>query len=677
LGHNTLIWSGAWCLREQDGVPVLLRAIDGSMVALDGAPGPAVHSMFERLSASTEEDEAVALLEGLGGSGVEALSLLEDLAVVRRMKDDAYTAVAGEGALAEAVLSVASTAGWGVTAIHAFEPCEWRNACGFDDKMAIAVACFGKALLGIPLNSGCPSCAVLRTLGRIGTAREEQSHILRGDARASAERVRAVVVELFISLSREPLKSGEGIMVVDGEGAQRGTLLAHPDCPSCGGTFDSKAASALEPLMTSKSMRRSTATIREALVDSPFAPATLERREGKPGELPMGLPFIFGGTRLSRMVADRVWCTSLPGVVHGSAETEELAERLALSEAVERLAAQSVSPGVWLPSTDAGAGETQRRYGWWPAGHQPTRGAYVHGVDLVFRSSCLVPFGRVAVACPTTLDPEGAALAFTGTASHDTIGEAILNATVEVLKRDAFVVSWYRRRRLPRLTWPQTPDESIQRRLRYLDERGIDLELFDLTLDVPLPLVLVRARARLDTGNWPAGGVIMTPAGGFSPIEALSHALKLVCGRVVSLTLEPSDDRDPRDAEAVARIGRDVPFWPLLARYLDPRNAEATVIGPSATRDFDTLPRGPAESVAERLECLRAWFRARALDWLVVPLTDSVAQYAGFEVAKVVMPQLVRLTMERDPVELARPRLHLPLDDSPSTELNPHPHPLY
>jgi hypothetical protein len=89
------------------------------------------------------------------------------------------------------------------------------------------------------------------------------------------------------------------------------------------------------------------------------------------------------------------------------------------------------------------------------------------------------------------------------------------------------------------------------------------------------------------------------------------------------------------------------------------------------------LPTWPEESPRARLARLGAWLAERKLAWTAVRLTDPLARAVGLEVAKVVMPNLLRLTVSREATDLGSPRLHLPLVDAGTETPNPEPHPVY
>lgn len=430
-----------------------------------------------------------------------------------------------------------------------------------------------------------------------------------------------------------------------------------------------------EELSRSEAPATSAERIESALGRSPFAPLYIVEVAGPAEQLPFSQPYVFGDTRLSRLHQGRVFCTSIPGIAHGSASSSAWSRMLAWSEGAERLAAQGARPQLLLSTEDERARAAYRLFGEAP----PSGGerAFCHGLDLLHGGECLVPFERVAVAVPAALMPGGvpAESTFTGCASHVTARAAILHGSVELLKRDAYVATWYRKRRLAPIVWPRQLPPELAERTRYLQRHGIELRLYDLRAELPLPMVLLHARAERRVGHWPAGGSLLVPAGGFTALSALGHALALVSSRFVGLAFEASAERDPLDPAAVQQLGRTLGFWPGLARYLDPAHAGALEF--IASGDSTALESLDVALLGDPLQALRKWLGAAGLSWLAVPLSEPAARQAGLTVIKAIVPQALRITVSGEPPDRSHPRLARSLPGAPPGSWNDQPLPLY
>jgi ribosomal protein S12 methylthiotransferase accessory factor len=267
---------------------------------------------------------------------------------------------------------------------------------------------------------------------------------------------------------------------------------------------------------------------------------------------------------------------------------------------------------------------------------------------------------------------------FTGASSQTTYQAAILHATVEVIKREAFMIAWYRKRSLRPLTWPRQLPEPAAGRARYLEQHGLELAVFDLCTDLGLTLVLLRVVAKRRVGNWPAGGAMLFPAGGFSPAEAVTHALGLACTRFAGLGLDAAPEKDPLDAHAVAKLARDIPAWPAMVRYLDPnRVPDLEWLFSGEPIAFEELAPDLGSSAQERFARLGEALQAAGMQWLVVPLTTDDMAACGLRVVKVVVPQAVRFVLHQDQVVREHARLQLAWPGAAAGSWNDVPHPLY
>jgi thiazole/oxazole-forming peptide maturase SagD family component len=465
------------------------------------------------------------------------------------------------------------------------------------------------------------------------------------------------------------------ILVRRGRGVERGVVLPHPDCPRCRGrAAGSRDIARLRDELRNEDAVPTTAErIRAIFGDSPFAPLSMTEAASSNVQFPFDAPYVFGDTRLARVRYGRLYCTSLPGGVHGSAPAAERSRLLAWSEGVERLCAQSACPDVHLAATDPEAEEARARYGRQSDGENDE---YCHALDLLRDSVCLVPFRRVGVNVPGRGSVENT---FTGTASHMSCLDALLHGTVEALKRDAFMIAWYRRRRLDRLAWPVRMPSEIGERLQYLTRYGLTMRLYDLRSDVPLPTLLLHLRTTRRVGNWPEGGSLLVPAGGFTPMDALRHALSLACSRFVGLALDSSPERDPLDPLAVERLGERISFWPPLARYLDPKRAPALEflfgdgLSPLESISCPTVPETPRL----RYEVLREWLDESGIGWLAVPLTDEHVRACGLRVVKAILPGAIPLTLAPESSLRDRPRFHRRWAGTSEGSWNEDPHPVY
>lgn len=214
-----------------------------------------------------------------------------------------------------------------------------------------------------------------------------------------------------------------------------------------------------------------------------------------------------------------------------------------------------------------------------------------------------------------------------GCAAGRTLADATLRALLELVERDAVALWWYHRVRRPAVPIP-TGNPVVARMLAWLDARGRDVWVLDLTTDLGIPVVVAvsilrgRARprpllgfgARMDRDDAVVRALIelaqeeaivrATDDGRWAQLRAdrswLRHAtldahphLVPVPGRQ-ALAAPPAPsarDRGGREAAAVARLVRR-----LTRAGLDPLVVD------------QTRPGGPCRVVRALVPGLRPWW---------------------------------------------------------------------
>jgi thiazole/oxazole-forming peptide maturase SagD family component len=648
-------------------------------VELEGLDPERLRALWQSLRTPRSSGELDSLLAPFGDAAADLRTLFVTEAVIRPCPARAPSTASpsGEGPLLP-ILSDLLRTGWAVPKLHCATLGEIPRGMGAEGA-AVAVAPLGDGVVWGGL--GCASCWALRTLAVRGEPGAEQTPSPPSST-IDRERLLALVATSLLELEQRPLSAWEGYWVRLERGESRGRFLPHPDCPACteGRAGKPDPDELRRDLNIEPAPPVEAEAIRAIFGDSPFAPLELHEHTRPAGDLPFDLPYLSGDLRFNRHAGGKTLCTTMPGIFHGSAVSEARSRMLAWSEGVERLAAH----GAWfdlaaLPD-DPQVQEMCARYGFRSVEREGEPVTWCRGLDLIRDSECLVPFGRVAVGLPPSFRARGFASqpTFTGTASHVTSLEAVLHATVEVLKRDAFMIAWYRKRRLSRVSLPSELPRDIALRLDYLRRHGLTFELFDLRSDLPLPMLLADVRAGARVGNWPAGGAVLIPAAGFTPLDALRQACTLASARFVGLGLDDSPERDPLNPAAVAKLAQTAAFWPSLARYLDPAHAgRISCLAGSETVSLASIACQVGTSNRDRFEALRGWLACARLSWLAVPLGDRAVRVTGLRVVKVIVPEAVPLVLDAVDVDGAQPRLRAPWPGAEPGSWNEFPHPVY
>jgi ribosomal protein S12 methylthiotransferase accessory factor len=224
----------------------------------------------------------------------------------------------------------------------------------------------------------------------------------------------------------------------------------------------------------------------------------------------------------------------------GKAETQEVAAVRALAEAVERYCATQPDPGETVRASLA-ALEPQalnptdcvlysdRQYDQLGFNYArfsaKTTMTWTRGMVLPDRESILVPAILVYLV-PTWTRPEEHICPPTsnGLAAGVSTEMAILNGLLEVVERDAFMVSWLTRRRGPHIDYSRQWGLSATVRNHY-SRFGVEVVVIDLTTDLPIHVMLAIA---IDRGAGGPAAVIGLGAS-LDPGLAVEKALLEVC----------------------------------------------------------------------------------------------------------------------------------------------------
>jgi ribosomal protein S12 methylthiotransferase accessory factor len=145
---------------------------------------------------------------------------------------------------------------------------------------------------------------------------------------------------------------------------------------------------------------------------------------------------------------------------------------------------------------------------------------WVWGYSLRDRRALLVP-ERLVYYLGRGAGPNFVEECSNGCAIGSCAEEAILHGMLELIERDAFLLSWYGKLRLPEID----PDTCQRRSTRFMVDRlrmiGYDVRLFDNRIDFPVPVVTgvaVRRDGQLGALSFGAGS-------GLAPEDAVAAAL--------------------------------------------------------------------------------------------------------------------------------------------------------
>ncbi len=117
--------------------------------------------------------------------------------------------------------------------------------------------------------------------------------------------------------------------------------------------------------------------------------------------------------------------------------------------------------------------------------------------------------------------------------------EAIFHGLLEVIERDALLLTWYSRRTPPRVNVMSGSDAETRCRARLLEEQGFRLEAFDITTEFGIPTILCLALRSDDA----MPSAVCVPASHLYPQLAFRKAMRELCAMADRLRIELADTR--------------------------------------------------------------------------------------------------------------------------------------
>ncbi len=216
-----------------------------------------------------------------------------------------------------------------------------------------------------------------------------------------------------------------------------------------------------------------------------------------------------------------------------------------------------------------------------------------------------------------------------GCAGGNTLEEAVLQATCEIVERDAVGIWWYNRIPRPAIDLDSLQHPFIEQNRQHLRERyQREVWCLDLTTDVGIPAVVAVSTRSNAKQACPVIGF----GAHLDPRMAVLRALTEVNQFLPGLQQKPDgsieyryDDRDTIDWFENANLATDP--------YLSP-------LAETAPIPVDSLPNLATEDLRDDVYVCRDRLQAAGLDMLVLDLTRPDI---GFPVAKVMSPGLCHM----------------------------------
>ncbi|WP_434042170.1 MULTISPECIES: TOMM precursor leader peptide-binding protein [Sorangium] len=248
-----------------------------------------------------------------------------------------------------------------------------------------------------------------------------------------------------------------------------------------------------------------------------------------------------------------------------------------------------------------------------------------------------------------------------GLAAGPTLEAASMGAALELIERDAFMISWLARRPGRRILPDDSVDPEVHEIARQLGERGARIELYLLDAGVAVPAVMCVGYG--DGKRWP--GAVVSIAAHLSPLTAIKKAV-LEQGQIVNYVFRMMKGEEL----AIPERPEDVRTLEDHATYYVPASRAAAF---SFLRQGGTVTASELEEPAEiTLSELARRVQASGLRIAIVDVTSPDLATTPFRVARALGTDFQQIHFGHLLARLGNPRLHSMAPHG----INPDPHPM-
>ncbi|WP_437979195.1 TOMM precursor leader peptide-binding protein [Sorangium sp. So ce295] len=286
----------------------------------------------------------------------------------------------------------------------------------------------------------------------------------------------------------------------------------------------------------------------------------------------------------------------------------------------------------------------------WVLGRWLDTGAPVHVPALaVYYSYCAPPEARFFDVTSN------------GLAAGATLDDASMAAALELIERDAFMISWLARRPGRRIMLDESIDPDAREVARQLADCGARVELYLLEAGIAVPAVMCVGYG--DGKRWP--GAVVSLAAHLSPRAAIrkaileqgqivSYVIRFVTGQEVVIPERPEDVRTLNDHAAY---------------YFPAERAAAFAF----LREGGAVTASQLEEPGEvSLSELARRVTAAGLRIAIVDVTSPDLAATSFRVARALGPEFQQIHFGHEVAQLGNPRLR----SMAPYGINPDPHPM-
>jgi ribosomal protein S12 methylthiotransferase accessory factor len=324
--------------------------------------------------------------------------------------------------------------------------------------------------------------------------------------------------------------------------------------------------------------------------------------------------------------------------------------------------------------------------------HQDLSYNWVWGYSFQQQSPILVPEHYAYYGVP--INHENPAFLYeisNGCALGNNLEEAIFHGIMEVVERDAFLLTWYAQLNLPRLNLHSVTDPMIRLLIEHLEHHsGYAIHAWNATLNHAIPCLWVLGVDEQNREGMPKVHVV---AGSHPhPEQALLRALREL---TTSLEFSPQSYQQRRAGALAmftnAGLVKEMPDHPLVYYLPEAFDRFHFLYSTQQQQTFqeafgDPYRHMPASmDLRDDLTYLINYYLNCGIDTIVVDQTAPEHIPCGLRCVKIIMPGMLPMTFGQHNRRITGfERLHqlpfiLGYKNHPLTEaeINPHPHPFF
>ena len=290
-------------------------------------------------------------------------------------------------------------------------------------------------------------------------------------------------------------------------------------------------------------------------------------------------------------------------------------------------------------------------------------------IDLVSKKEVYIP--AVFIYMPFKADGVNISEQIsTGFASHSCYYKALLNATYEVIERDAFMIAWMNLLPLPKIKI----EGELKKFINKILPKHFKIHLFDMTTDIHVPSVFGILEGKHDFGNF----ISFSAATRFTLNEAVKKTILELCQSVPYFRYLLVEYKE-REFDDFNEINSFEEHSLLYSKKPDLCGVFDTWLNKSPDRSIDFNEKDLFTDI-EKIRFIKNQLGEVGYSYLVSDVSTKDVFKAGFKVVRVVLPELIHLNGTYGSYYLGGNRLYdvpkkMGYKKKKYEELNHEPHP--